>query len=77
MKFYVKSRNFQVVVAGPHISNAIDAGCEAFITHYKDGTILSPLTIISQRGFDYLDHEHEEDEAFNTCEILKKAGLLS
>lgn len=76
MKFYVKSRDFQVVVSGSHISNALEAGCEAFIMHYKDDITLSPLTIISQRGFDYMEHKHEEDDIFDTCVILKKAGLL-
>lgn len=77
MKFYVKSHDFEVVIGGPHISNAMEAGCEAFITHYKDGITLSPSTIISQRGFDYMIHNYSEDEILNTCEILKKAGLLS
>ena len=75
MKFYVRSQDFEVVVGGPHIENAEQAACEAFLHKYKDGTKVSPLTIVSERGFDYTTHEHEEDTVFDTCDILKKAGF--
>jgi hypothetical protein len=76
MKFYVRSNSFQVVVAGPHITSAEEAAKEAYLKNYKTGTVVSPITIVSERGFDYTTHEHEEDHVFDTVEILAKAGFI-
>jgi len=76
MKFYVKSHKLEVVVGGPHITNAEEAAIEAFLRHYKYGTTLAPLTVISKRGFDYLIHDHNEDTIMQTESILKKAGMI-
>ena len=75
MKYYVKSNNFEVVVGGEHIESAEDAACEAFLHYYKDNTVISPLIIVSERGFEYCNHEHIEDKVFDTCKILEKAGF--
>jgi len=75
MKYYVRSQDFEVVIGGDYIGNPRDAACEAFLRHYTEGTKVSPITIVSERGFDYTTHEHEEDHTFDTCEILKKAGF--
>ena len=76
MKFYVKSQSFSTVVAGPHIASAEEAAVEAYLKHYKNNTILSPLTIVSERGFEYMDHDHNEDQVFDTLELLSKAGII-
>lgn len=75
MKFYVTSYYFQVVIGGPHITSAEQAACEAYLHKYKGGTQVSPLTIVSERGFEYTTHDHEEDRVFDTCDILTKAGF--
>ena len=75
MKYYVKSYKFEVVVAGPHIDTPENAVCEAFLKYYDADKPLSPLVIVSERGFEYINHEHSEDNVFDTCEILKKAGF--
>jgi hypothetical protein len=76
MKFYVSSHDFQIVVAGPHVASAEEAAIEAFLMHYKEGITISPLIIVSERGFEYFEHEHYEDKVFDTCDILKKAGFI-
>ena len=73
MKFYVRSHDFQVVVGGLHIKTAEQAACEAYLHKYKEGVQVSPITIVSERGFEYM--EHDQDKVFDTCEILKKAGF--
>lgn len=75
MKFYVRSQDFAVVIGGPHIENAEQAACEAFLHKYKERTKVSPNTIVSERGFNYTAHEHYEDKVFDTEEILRKAGF--
>lgn len=74
MKYYVKSNEFEFVVAGPHVTTARQAAIEAFLTHY-DKQFLSPLIIVSERGFEYHSHDYTEDKVFDTCEILKEAGF--
>ena len=76
MKFYVKSNTFQVVVNGQHITNAEEAANEAFLMCYKEGMTISPLTMVSERGFDYFDHNHDEDRVFDTRDILTSAGFI-
>jgi len=76
MKYYVKSNNLNVVVMGEHIKSPMDAACEAFLTHYQEGMLVSPLTIVSERGFDYHDHDHNEDFVLDSIEVLAKAGFF-
>lgn len=76
MKYYVTSNQLSVVVCGEHIKNPLDAACEAYLTHYKDYMIVSPNTIVSQRGNDWHTHDHDEDTVFETVNILAKAGFI-
>ena len=75
MKFYVKSHDLQVVIAGPHIKNAKQAAIEAFLRNFKIGVSLSNLTIVSERGFDYMVHDYTQDKVFDTKDILIEAGF--
>lgn len=75
MKFYVRSNQLQTVVGGPHIESAKDAACEAFLSYYKEDMVLSPLTIVSERGWDYVEHEDCEDVVLITSDVLKAAGF--
>ena len=75
MKYYVTSNELKVIIAGPHIKDAEEAACEAFLSRYRPGINISPLIIVSQRGFDYCNHENDEDKVFDTCDILTKVGL--
>ena len=62
------------VVCGPHIESPMDAAVEAFLRHYKNQK-LSPLVVVSERGFDYHDHHHTEDVVLDTNFVLQKAGF--
>ena len=75
MKFYVRSHDFRVVVGGSHITNAEEAAKEAYLHKYETRIQISPITIVSERGFDYMKHDHSEDKVFDTCKILEKAGF--
>ena len=75
MKFYVKSQDFEVVLSGEHLDSAENAACEAFLNYYKDNIKVSPVTIVSERGFCYHDHDNTEDKIFDTVDILRMAGF--
>lgn len=76
MKFYVQSGQMQVVIAGPHIESPEDAACEALLKYIPLGAIVAPLMLISERGFDFNEHDITEDGVFATAEMLQKAGML-
>lgn len=78
MKFYVRSFEFELVVSGAHIESPMDAACEAFLTVFSKPhrrCQLSPITLVSERGFDYHTHNHAEDVVLDTSEVFLKAGL--
>lgn len=74
MKYYVRSLELEVVIAGEHIESPMDAACEALLTHYKDHK-LSPFIIVNERGFDYWGHHHTEDTLLDTDKVMAKAGF--
>ena len=75
MKYYVRSHNLRVVICAKHIKTPEDAACEVFLLKYNENTIVSPLIIVSERGFDYDEHEHYEDVVLRTDVIMHKAGI--
>ena len=73
-KYYVQSRELKRVIAGPHIKTPEDAAIEAVLS--SKSRKLSHTIIVSVRGFEFHFHDDDEDLAFNTKDILKKAGLV-
>jgi hypothetical protein len=73
-KFYIQSGELQTVIAGEHIETAEQAACEALLITKTNE--IAPLIVVSERGFDLVDHQQGDDTFFATVDILKKTGLL-
>lgn len=75
MKYYVKSKQLEVVIGGAHINTPEEAAIEAVLRHCGE-KILSPNMVVSERGFNFFNHD-EGDVFLITKDILKKAGFLT
>ena len=73
-KYYVLSGKLQCVIGASHIACPRQAACEAILM-YREKDI-SPLIVISERGFDLHSHNESEDVVLATVDILKEAGLI-
>lgn len=78
-KYYVLSGMLKMVISAPHIKTREDAAVEACIIHINKhgGVFLAPIIMVSERGFDLMKHDQNEDEAFAMIDILAKTGLLN
>lgn len=78
-KYYVLSGMLRMVISAPYINTPEEAAVEACITYINKhgGIFLAPVIMVSERGFDLMEHDHNEDEAFAMIDILGKTGLLN
>jgi hypothetical protein len=70
-KYYVRSGHLQAVVLAV---TPEQAAMKAF-RMLKEGMVISPLTCVSQRGFNFFDHEYGEDIFFNTVGVIQMLSL--
>lgn len=71
MKYYILSGQLKTIV---NADDTEKAACNALLNN--TGVWLSPLICVSERGFDVLEHEQNEDEFFDTYELLLKTKMI-
>lgn len=70
-KYYVRSGHLQSMVLAV---TPEQAAMKAF-RMIKEGMCLSPVVCVSQRGFNFFDHEYGEDIFFDTRGVINLLAL--